>query len=133
MKNTVEQLSIPALIINHIYVGVIITIFYVWVSPVIIDAGFPGMSILLAAEILILAPLVFLHIRMSAQKQSVAINDVILFQQRLSFKSFILWTLLGILACMIVYIPLYPVGIFLRQNWFEWLPEWYFNPAWRIR
>lgn len=129
MKNSIEQLSVPSLIMNHLYVGVIITLFYAMISPMIIDAGLPGMSILLAAEVFILAPLVFLHLRISAQKRSVAIHQVIQFQQKLSFKSFILWTLLGILACIVVYVPLYPIGLYLRHNWFGWLPEWYFNPS----
>ncbi|MEN2280598.1 CPBP family intramembrane glutamic endopeptidase [Algoriphagus sp. SE2] len=128
MKNSIEQLAIPSLLVNHFYVGVIITLFYIGFSPMIIHAGFPGISVLLAAEIFILAPLVFAHLKISARKQSVPIQDLILFRQRLSPKSFIAWSLFGLLACAVVYLPLYPVGLFLRENWFGWLPEWYFNP-----
>ncbi len=129
MKNSIEQISVPSLIGNHFYMGAIITMFYIWISPLIINAGFPGLSVLLVAEVVILAPLVFLHLTISAKTHSVAIKDTIQFQQKLSPKSFIIWTLLGILACVLVYIPLYPVGLYLKQSWFGWLPEWYFNPS----
>lgn len=129
MKNPIEQLSVSSLIVKHFYVGVVITMFYVWISPLIIDAGFPGISVLLVAEIVILAPLVFIHLMTAARKRSVVIKEIIQFREKLSPKSFLLWTLLGILACVVVYVPLYPVGIFLKQAWFSWLPEWYFNPS----
>lgn len=129
MKNSIKQLSVPSLFANHLYVGGIITVFYVWFSPLIINAGFPGMSALLAAEIFILVPVVFMHLILSARKRSLPVKELIQFQQKLSAKSFSAWTLFGIVACVVVYLPLYPVGLLLRQNWFGWLPEWYFDPS----
>ncbi|MEL6987268.1 MAG: CPBP family intramembrane glutamic endopeptidase, partial [Bacteroidota bacterium] len=47
----------------------------------------------------------------------------------MSKLQYLKWTLLGFLACFICYIPLYPVGLFLKENVFSWLPEWYFDPG----
>ena len=38
-----------------------------------------------------------------------------------------IWVFGGLLACVIVYVPLYPTGLYLRESLFQWLPAWYFN------
>ena len=129
MKNSIAQISVPSILFNHFYVGVIMTTFYVWISPLIIDAGFPGISVLLMAEVLILAPIVLGHLALSAKKSASTFSEIIPFQERLSSRSFLKWFFIGLAGCFIVYVPLYPVGQLIKANWFAWLPEWYFNPS----
>ena len=119
------------LLVSHFYIGVLITIAYIIWSPAIIEAGFPGITALLAAELFILAPLVLFHLGYAGYKinGSLSMRGVILYAEPLSAKKFILWTLGGIGAILIIYLPLYPVGLALRQSVFDWLPEWYFNPT----
>jgi membrane protease YdiL (CAAX protease family) len=75
--------------------------------------------------------MVTLHLFLSSKKQygTIDFSKIILFQEKLPIKTFLLWTTGGILACLLVYLPMYPVGIFFRENLFSWLPEWYFNPS----
>lgn len=35
----------------------------------------------------------------------------------------------GIILSAVIYIPLYPLGLYFRESMFSWLPEWYFNPS----
>lgn len=41
----------------------------------------------------------------------------------------VIWSLGGIAACFLVFLPLYPLGLIFRESLFGWLPEWYFNPG----
>lgn len=132
--SNIDQISLPKLIINHFYVGVIITLFYIWLGPTIISAGYPGLSLLLIAEVAILLPLVTLHLLISSQQRNhdLSLKGIISFRQKLSPKSFLIWLIGGILVSLLIYIPLYPVGLYLRESVFSWLPEWYFNYSYGI-
>ena len=134
--NTLELKQIPLTkqIINHFYVGVIITLFYIWFGPKVIDAGYPGMTLLLLAELLILTPIVFIHLYWSNRNLEgpQKLRVLLPYQSKLSIKSFILWTLGGLLVSVLIYAPLYPVGIYFRETVFQWLPEWYFNPSYGV-
>jgi len=57
------------------------------------------------------------------------VKELIPFTYPLSVPKFLVWVVLGVSAALLTYIPLYPVGIFLRESLFDWLPEWYFNPG----
>ena len=131
MKTLPKQITFSSQLVNHFYLGVIITLFYIWLSPKIISAGYPSMYMLLFAELAILAPLVFIHLLWSSRRQygHFSFSKLIAYTDKLSLKSFLIWSAGGILAIFIVYVPLYPVGQFFRESVFSWLPEWYFNPS----
>ena len=40
-----------------------------------------------------------------------------------------LLALVNVFVGILNFIPLYPLGMYLRDALFAWLPEWYFNPA----
>ena len=126
-----DQLSIPKQLFNHFYIGMVITLFYVVVGPFLFEQGYPGLAPLLLAEVLILAPLGIGHLAIKEYQLEGdwRLRFTVLPRKPLPLKSFIGWTLLGVLLCLLVYIPLYPLGIFLRDQVFYWLPEWYFNPG----
>ncbi|MDW3190835.1 MAG: type II CAAX endopeptidase family protein [Cytophagales bacterium] len=123
-----QQLTLPRLVFEHFYVGCFITIFYVLCAPLIIEEGLPSHIVLLSAELLILLPLVGGHMLWLGRKFG-GFKQLIPFTQSLSVKQLLIWTLGGMLISLLIYIPLYPVGIFLRESIFSWLPEWYFNPG----
>ncbi|NNF36514.1 MAG: CPBP family intramembrane metalloprotease [Saprospiraceae bacterium] len=131
MNQIVDQIPFNKQVFNHFYVGIVITIFYVWISPLVINAGMPGFSVLLIAEIGILLPLVVAHLWRSSKKYDTGINSIELipYRKKISPKKFLLWTLAGLLGCIVIYIPLFPIGLYLRESIFGWLPEWYFNPT----
>jgi membrane protease YdiL (CAAX protease family) len=116
---------------EHFYLGIIITMIYVMLSPLFIAWGYPGFTSLLFVELFVLTPIVVAHLFYKAQRlnQSWSLGSVIPYRNRLGKKSFLAWFAIGIVAISAVYVPLYPVGLFLREEAFAWLPEWYFNPG----
>ena len=131
MKPIPKQISFPRQLVNHFYLGVIITLFYIWLSPKIVGAGYPSMYMLLIAEMAILAPLVLFHLLWSSKRQfgHFSYSKLIAFTDNLKTKTFIIWVAGGLVAVMLIYIPLYPVGQLFRETVFSWLPEWFFNPS----
>ncbi len=117
--------------VEHFYMGVLITAFYVVITPRFVENGYPGLGALLFVELFVLMPLVIVHLLMVARKldQSWSLGNVILYRTPIGKKSFLLWYVVGLLAIFGTYIPLYPVGIFVRSELFAWLPAWYFDPG----
>ncbi|MDH3578577.1 MAG: CPBP family intramembrane metalloprotease [Gammaproteobacteria bacterium] len=124
-------LSPSAIVVNHFYIGVLITVFYVMAGPIVVSQGFPGIAPLLLAELFILTPVGMAHLLFKAKSLTgrYDLSSVIVYTNKISARSMILWSLGGILLVILVYVPLYPVGMFFRTSVFAWLPEWYFNPG----
>ena len=131
MKAIPKQISFPRQLFNHFYLGIIITLFYIWLSPKIIGAGYPSMYMLLFAEVAILAPLVLFHLLWSSKRQfgQFSYSKLIPFTDPLKAKTFIIWTAGGLVVTTLIYSALYPLGQLFRESVFSWLPEWYFNPT----
>ena len=126
-----DQITFYKQVIYHFYPGVFFTIFYIFSSQFFVDQGYPGLTALLVAAVVILAPITLGHLFYKSYKinDRFTLKNVIFYTERLSWKQYLLWTLFGIFLCTVVYIPMYPVGLYLRDSVFSWLPEWYFNPA----
>ncbi len=86
---------------------------------------------LLLAEILILTPVALTHLLTKERRLggSWRLDHTVYLKETLTWKQYLLWSLIGIVLCFVIYVPLYPIGLFLRENLFHWLPEWYFNPS----
>lgn len=128
---TPRQLSPLKQLYYHFYPGVAIMIAYIVAGPWIVGMGYPGLTTLLLAELFILAPIGLGHLAWHS-RNSVADQNfgaLIPFTKKLKMVQYLKWSLLGILACTLVYLPLYPIGLYLREQLFSWLPEWYFNPV----
>lgn len=128
---TPSQLSPLTQLYYHFYPGLAILIAYILAGPWIVGMGYPGLTTLLLAELIILAPIglghLVWHSRNSGSGQG--FKALIPFIKKLRMAQYFKWSLLGILACTLVYLPLYPLGLYLREQLFSWLPEWYFNPV----
>lgn len=126
-----DQISVKKQLLYHFYPGIIILIFYIIFSNLVIDLGYPGLAGLLLVELLILPPVELIHLGIHGKKLNgrFGFKNVIGFTRRLSAKQYIIWSLVGLIGCFLVYVPFYPVGLYLRDSVFHWLPEWYFNPT----
>ena len=129
--NGVGQFPLAKLLFNHFYIGVIITVFYALASPWLVEQGWPGIGTLLLAEVVVLAPLGLFHLYWHARQETgtYSLNKVVLFRNKLPVKSLVIWSIGGIIACLALYVPFYPLGLYLRESVFSWLPPWYFNPG----
>ena len=128
MYATSEQIPLPRLILYHFYAGFFITGFYLWMSPKVVQAGYPAHLVLLLSEVLILLPLVGGHLGFIAQRSG-GFGPLITNRKPMPWGKFLWWTLGGMVVSLAIYVPLYPVGLYLRESVFSWLPPWYFNPG----
>lgn len=131
MTTLKDQIPFPKQVFYHFYAGFFITAFYIWFSPDVIEAGLPGFATLLLAEVFILAPLVGGHLLVLGKRIDgrLSLEHVILFKEKMSWKHFSLWVIGGMVLSALIYAPLYPLGLHLRETIFSWLPPWYFNPT----
>ncbi|MGB5436936.1 MAG: CPBP family intramembrane glutamic endopeptidase [Maribacter sp.] len=126
-----DQIQLNKQLWYHFYPGLAILITYIIISPYLIEWGYPGLTALLFVELLVLGPIGITHLWSHGKHLNgkPSLKNVIAYTDKLSWKQYLMWTLVGILACTIVYIPLYPLGLFLKDSIFNWLPEWYFDPG----
>lgn len=126
-----DQISLKRQLWYHFYPGIAITLVYILISEVLVDLGFPGLTALLFVEIFVLAPIGMAHLGRKGYllNGKPSLKNVIAFTHKLSTQQYIKWTLIGILGCTLIYVPLYPLGLFLRNHVFQGLPEWYFDPG----
>lgn len=125
-----DQVGLGKQLLYHFYPGVIILVFYLLFTWYVVDLGLPGFAGLLLAELLVLPPVELSHMAWHGRQLHgrFTLAGVIGNRARLSAKEYLLWSLIGIVACFAIYAPLFPVGLYLRDTAFAWLPEWYFNP-----
>jgi len=127
-----DQIAVPKLVWYHLYMGIPVTICYIFLSKtVVLDYEFPGLAALLLVELCVLAPLGLIHLYRKGKNLNgnYSLTNVIGYRNQLSVVDYIKWTIIGILGCIFVYGPLYPVGLFLKEHLFYWLPQWYFDPG----
>ncbi|MGI9552806.1 MAG: CPBP family intramembrane glutamic endopeptidase [Aurantibacter sp.] len=126
-----DQFTLNKQLWYHFYPGLAILITYILISKYLVDLGYPGLTGLLFVELLVLAPIGISHLLIHGKRLNgkFSLKNVIVYTQKLSWKQYLKWTLIGILSCIVVYVPLYPLGLFLKDSIFSWLPEWYFDPG----
>ncbi len=126
-----DQFTLKKQLWYHFYPGLAILITYILISGHLVDLGYPGLSGLLFVELFILAPIGITHLLFHGKKLNgkLSLKNVIIYTNKLTIKQYIKWTIIGLLACFLIYAPLYPLGLFLREFIFGWLPEWYFDPG----
>ena len=127
-----DQITLNKLVWYHLYMGIPVTLVYIFLSKtVVLDFEFPGLAAFLLVELFVLTPIGLVHLFRKGKELNgkYSLNNVIGFTEHLSFGQYFKWSLVGLIGCIICYVPLYPVGLFLRENLFFWLPEWYFDPG----
>ncbi len=131
MQNSKTFLNLT---LEHFYMGIIVTLVYVLVAPHLLGMGYPGFGALLFVELFVLTPLVLSHLFVRVQKSAAprSLRNVIGYRERIGWRRFTAWYVIGLVAIVASYVPLYPVGLFVRDSFFAWLPEWYFNPGYGV-
>jgi membrane protease YdiL (CAAX protease family) len=125
-----DQIGFKRQLIYHFYPGVIILVFYLLFTHLVMDLGLPGFAGLLLVELLVLPPVELAHMAHHGKRLNgyFTFKGVIGYRSRLSMKEYVIWSLIGIVGCTLIYAPLYPLGLVFRETVFAWLPTWFFNP-----
>lgn len=126
-----DQITFKNQLVYHFYLGVVILMVYLMIGKMIIDMGYPGLTTLLLIELFVLTPIVMIHLTWKGKilNGTFSLKNVIGFDEKLSFGQYIKWSIIGVIGCTVIYVPLFPVGLYLRENVFFWLPQWYFDPT----
>ena len=120
-----DQFSLKKQLWYHFYPGLAILLTYIYISKYLVELGYPGMTALLCVELLILAPIGISHLLLHGKylNDKWSFKNVIAYTNKLSWKQYAKWTFIGILACFVVYVPLYPLGLYLKDTVFAPLPQ----------
>lgn len=122
-----EQYPVWKQIVYHFYPGIFIVVAYMFLSQFLLTIELPSFLALLIVEVAVLVPIALTHLYLKAGN-SFNFKKVIPYLNKVKPAKFIMWTLIGFFGCIILYIPLYPLGILLKETAFDWLPPWYFDP-----
>jgi len=127
-----DQITFNKLIWYHLYMGIPVTLVYIFLSKtIVLDFEFPGLAAFLLVELFVLAPIGLAHLFRKGKKLNgkYSLKNVIGLTETLPPGQYIKWSVIGLVGCILAYAPLYPVGLFLKEQVFYWLPEWYFDPG----
>jgi len=123
-----EQHSLTRSVILHLLPGVLILLFFMAVTPVLTQRGFPTLFCLFLAVGMVLIPFelgyIFFQVRTNAARSW---RDIVLYRQSMpkwQFLCFIPPILLWALIAYFVIAP--PIQGSLRSEYFSWLPAWFF-------
>ena len=83
----IDQIPLKKQLLFHFYPGLVILLFYIAFSRYVIDLGYPGLTALLIAELLILSPIGLAHLALKgiALNGKLSFKNVIAYKNKLSF------------------------------------------------
>jgi hypothetical protein len=121
-----KQHSKPKSIFYHFYPGVLITLFFVSVTPFMVNKGLPPQLSMLLAIVVVVVPVFLLHLKKAKQMEGVSrIRDLVVYNEKLTTKKLITYTLGLIVFAFLIYGLTQPLNEILAKKLFYWLPDWY--------
>jgi membrane protease YdiL (CAAX protease family) len=124
-----EQHSLLKSVILHLLPGILILLFFIILTPVLTEKGFPTLFCLFLAVILILIPFEFGYILYQAKKRNktLSLEGIVLYRQKISLWQYFVIIPLFIAWAFISYFFISPpIQDHLRVEYFLWLPDWFF-------
>jgi len=128
-KRDFEQHSLLKSVILHLLPGILIFLFFIIVTPILTEKGFPTLFCLFLAVILVLIPFQLGYILYQAKKKNktLSLEGIVLYRQKIPLwqhaviiPSFLVWAFLS-------YFFISPqIQDHLRVEYFSWLPDWFF-------
>jgi hypothetical protein len=120
------QLSKSKAILFHLYPGVIMTVCFLLLSPLLVKLGLPPLFTLLALILVLVIPMLFVHLNNIKRAEfKNAITNVNGFQQKLPFGKLVLYVLLLALLAFIIWGATAPLSNYIKTNLFHWIPASY--------
>ena len=121
-----RQLSKTSAIVYHLYPGVLITLFFILVTPYFINNGLPPQLSMLVAIVMVVVPIIYFHLYKAKQKEELGrIKDLFSHTQKLANRKAILYTLGLIVFAFLVYGLMQPLNEVITDKFLFWLPDWY--------
>ena len=125
-----EQHPVGKSIFLHMYTGVAVILFRIFVTPFTLEFGFPPVFAGILAFILVSIPFQLGYMLYRGKKRNglFSLRGIVLYRQPISFRQYIVFPFLLVLFILIVALLTEPVSILLADSVFSWLPSWLLNP-----
>ncbi len=123
-----DQYSLMKSFVLHIAPGVLVTIAFLLLKPLLDSTGYPPLLAFLLAILLIDIPFMLAVMLSEGKKLNgrYSLSGVVLHREKVSWKTF---TLVFIAAFVILYLFIMlatPLSAVLAESAFSWLPKWFF-------
>jgi uncharacterized protein len=120
------QLSKSKAVLFHLYPGVVTTVCFLLLSPLLVKLGLPPLFTLLALILVLVIPMLFVHIKKVKQDEfKTSITNVNGFQQKLPVGKLMLYVLLLVVLAFIIWGATAPLSNYIKANFFYWIPTSY--------
>ena len=121
-----EQQTKLTSILNHLYPGVLITLFFIAATPILVRKGLPPQLSMLIAIVCVVSPVILLHlVRAKSKEGALSIWKLNGYKEKLPKKKLLLYSLGLIIFAYLVYGLTQPLNEIISTKLFSWLPEWY--------
>lgn len=122
----VTQLSKGKVVLYHFYPGILITIGFVVLAPVVIEYGYPPQFAMLGSIALVAVPVLILHLKRAAAREGVyGVGELNGYTAKLPFGRLILYCLGLVLIAFVIWGLTQPLNKIIGDRLLGWLPAWY--------
>ncbi|WP_373520801.1 CPBP family intramembrane glutamic endopeptidase [Aquiflexum sp.] len=121
-----EQLSKYKSILFHLYPGILITLGFVLITPIMVRNGFPPQLSMMVCIVFVAVPVFIFHL-IQAQKGENRTKIIQLngFREKLPTDKLILYSFGLLVFAFLMWGLFQPIDLFLAEHVFFWLPDWY--------
>jgi len=121
-----KQLSKSRAVWYHLYPGIIITICFVLLTPIVIKYHYPPQFSMMISILLIAIPLLIGHLIQSKKKENTkSIFELNGYTHKLSTVKLILYALGLVVFAFLIWGITQPINTIITQKVLSWLPAWY--------
>jgi len=127
-KQSIEQHALGKSFLLHIAPGILVTVAFLVLKPMLDSTGYPPLLAFLLAILLIDIPFM-LGVMLNEGKKlndRFSLSDVVLYHEKVSWKTF---TPVFVGAFVVLYLLIMlttPLSTVLAESAFSWLPKWFF-------
>jgi len=123
-----DQHSLMKSLLLHVAPGVLVTVVFLLLKPLLYSTGYPPLLAFLLAVLLIDIPFM-LGVMLNEGKKlngRFSLEGVVLYREKVSLKTFA-WVFVGAFVVLYLLIMLSaPVSSLMAEKVFSWMPEWIF-------
>jgi membrane protease YdiL (CAAX protease family) len=121
-----QQLSRIKSILFHLYPGIIITIFFIVVTPYLVKQGYPPQLGSLLAIVIVAIPLLLAHLFQAKKKEHRKdIWELNVYKNKLPTGKLILYATGLVVFMFLIWGITQPLDKIITDKIFNWLPGWY--------
>ncbi|MFC1879431.1 lysostaphin resistance A-like protein [Chloroflexota bacterium] len=123
-----DQHSLMKSFLMHVLPGILVTVAFLLLKPLLDSSGYPPLLAFLLAVLLIDIPFM-LGVMLNEGKKlngRFSLEGVVLYREKLSWKTFALVFVGAFVAVYLLNMLATPISTFLTESVFSWLPDWIF-------